>query len=138
MTSIRDYKASETIAKVKQELKKIDSVKPPEWSKFVKTGAHKERTPVEKDWWYTRCASVLRRVYLYGPFGVSKLRVKYGGKKNRGHKPEKFYMGSGNILRKVLQQLEKAELIKYKKEGIRKGRIITPKGESLLNKAIKK
>ena len=138
MTSIRDYKASETIAKVKQELKKIDSVKPPEWSKFVKTGAHKERTPVEKDWWYTRCASVLRRVYLYGPIGVSKLRVKYGGKKNRGHKPEKFYVGSGNILRKVLQQLEKAELIKYKKEGIRKGRIITPKGESLLNKAIKK
>ena len=138
MTSIRDYKASETIAKVKQELKKIDSIKPPEWSKFVKTGAHKERTPVEKDWWYTRCASVLRRVYLYGPIGVSKLRVKYGGKKNRGHKPEKFYMGSGNILRKVLQQLEKAELVKYKKEGIRKGRIITSKGESLLNKAIKK
>jgi len=138
MTSIRDYKASETIAKVKQELKKIDSIKPPEWSKFVKTGAHKERTPVEKDWWYTRCASVLRRVYLYGPIGVSKLRVKYGGKKNRGHKPEKFYMGSGNILRKVLQQLEKAELVKYKKEGIRKGRIITSKGESLLNKVVKK
>src|SRR3989344_2880645 len=138
MTSIRDYKASETIAKVKQELKKIDTINPPEWSKFVKTGAHKERTPVEKDWWYTRCASVLRRVYLYGPIGVSKLRVKYGGKKNRGHKPEKFYMGSGNILRKVLQQLEKAELVKYKKEGIRKGRIITSKGESLLHKAIKK
>jgi len=138
MTSIRDYKASETIAKVREELKKIDSIKPPEWGKFVKTGAHKERTPVEKDWWYTRCASVLRRVCLYGPIGVSKLRVKYGGKKNRGHKPEKFYMGSGNILRKVLQQLEKAELVKYKKEGIRKGRIITSKGESLLNKAIKK
>jgi len=47
-------------------------------------------------------------------------------------------MGSGNILRKVLQQLEKAELVKYKKEGIRKGRIITSKGESLLNKVVKK
>ncbi|MBW2965302.1 40S ribosomal protein S19, partial [Candidatus Woesearchaeota archaeon] len=55
--------------------------------------------------------------------------------KNRGHKPEKFCKGSGSILRKVLQQLEAAGLLKNEKEGVRKGRVITPKGISLMDKA---
>jgi len=48
-------------------------------------------------------------------------------------KPEKFYKGSGNIIRKILQQLEKAELIKQNEQG-RKGRIVTNKGRSFLDK----
>ena len=46
------------------------------------------------------------QIYRHGPIGVSKLRTKYGGKKNRGHKPEHFYKGSGSVARKVLQQFE--------------------------------
>jgi small subunit ribosomal protein S19e len=95
---------------------------------------HKERVPVDKDWWYLRTASVLRTVYRLGPIGVSKLRTKYGGKKNRGVKKEHFFKGSGNILRKSLQQLEKAGLIKFTDKGIHKGRIITPKGKAFLDK----
>ena len=88
-----------------EEFKKGGKNTPPSWHSFVKTGAGKERPPVSNDWWYIRTASVLRRVALLGPIGVSKLRVHYGNNKNRGHKPEKFYRGSGNILRKILQQL---------------------------------
>lgn len=134
MVTIHDVNPSELIKKAASDLKKIDSIKEPSWAKFVKTGAHKERPPVETDWWYARSASVLRKIYLLGPIGVSKLRKKYGGNKNRGHKPEKFYLGSGNIIRKVLQQLEKAELIKYAEKGFHKGRIITPKGKNFLDK----
>lgn len=129
-----DADAQELIAKVADELKKMPEIKPPAWAPFVKTGMHKERPPVADDWWYVRTASLLRTVYRLGPVGVSKLRTKYGGKKNRGVKKEHFYKGSGNILRKSLQQLEKAGFVKFIEKGVHRGRVITPKGKSFLDK----
>ena len=120
---------------VKEELKNVKEIQPPTWAAFVKTGAHRERVPSQEDWWHMRAASVLRLIALRGPIGVSKLRVKYGGKKNRGVKPERFRIASGNILRKVLQQLEKAGLAKQAEAGVHKGRVITPAGQKLLDKA---
>lgn len=135
MVSMNDVHPTELIEKAAESLKKLNDIKPPEWAPFVKTGVHKERPPVREDWWYARSAAVLRKVAILGPIGVSKLRTKYGGKKNRGHKPDKFFKGSGNIIRKVLQQLEKAGLIKQINKSGKKGRIITPKGTSLLTRA---
>ncbi|MBU2560801.1 MAG: 30S ribosomal protein S19e [Nanoarchaeota archaeon] len=135
MPTMFDVPANDLIEEVAKDLQKVNEIKPPVWSVFVKTGMHKQRPPKREDWWHVRCAAVLRSVRLLGPVGVQKLRTKYGGRKQRGHKPEHFYKGSGNILRKALQQLEAAGLIKYKKEGVRKGRIITPKGISLMDKA---
>jgi small subunit ribosomal protein S19e len=126
---------NDLIEEVAKDLQKVSEIKPPEWSVFVKTGTHKERPPKREDWWYVRCAAVLKSVRRLGPVGVQKLRTKYGGKKRRGHKPEHFYKGSGNIIRKVLQQLEAAELIKKDEKRARKGRVITPKGVSLIDKA---
>lgn len=134
MATMYDVDAQELIEKAAEELKKIPEIKAPAWAPFVKTGMHKERPPVNDDWWYLRAASVLRAVYRLGPVGVSKLRTKYGGKKNRGVKKEHFYKGSGNILRKSLQQLEKAGFVKFEEKGIHKGRIITPKGKSFLDR----
>lgn len=134
MTNIFDVPASELIEGVAAELKKNDKITAPVWSSYVKTGVHKERPPTKSDWWHSRAASVLRRVYLLGPVGTSKLRIYYGGRKNRGYKPSHFYKGSGSIARKLLQQLEKAELIKQAQKGTHKGRVITPKGKSLIDK----
>ena len=129
-----DVDSQELIIKAAEELKKVPEIKPPSWAPYVKTGMHKERPPIENDWWYKRTASVLRTVYRLGPVGVTKLRDKYGGKKNRGVKKEHFYKGSGNILRKSLQQLEKAGFVKFVEKGIHKGRVVTPKGRSFLDK----
>ena len=129
-----DVDANDLILKTAEELKKVPEIKPPAWAPFAKTGMNKERPPKDNDWWYMRTASVLRTVYRLVPVGVSKLRTKYGGKKNRGHKKEHFYKGSGNIIRKVLQQLEKAGFIKFAEKGAHKGRVITPKGRSFLDK----
>ena len=129
-----DVDPQELISKAAEELKKIPEMKAPLWAAFVKTGMHKERPPVNEDWWYFRGASVLRSIYRFGPVGVSKLRTKYGGKKNRGVKKEHFYKGSGSILRKALQQLEKAGLVKFAEKGVHKGRVITPKGKTFLDK----
>ena len=97
----------------------------------------RERPPVNDDWWYVRSASIMKKIATYGPVGVSKLRKKYGSKKNRGHKPEKRFDASGNIIRKVLQQLETAELIKKGEAGVHKGRILAIKGTKLLNSVAK-
>ena len=134
MPTMYDADAQELIEKAAEELKKTPEIKPPEWAAFAKTGMHKQRPPANDGWWYLRAASVLRTVYRLGPVGVSKLRTKYGGKKNRGVKKEHFFKGSGNILRKILQQLEKAGFVKFTEKGIHKGRIITPKGKSFLDK----
>ena len=136
MASIYGVNPNKLIEKAAEGLKKR-LIKAPDWSKFVKTGVHKERSPTDKDWWYTRAAAVLRKVYLTGPIGVSKLRSKYGGKKNRGHKPGRFYRGSGKMIRVILQQLEKAEFIKKGEKGVHKGKIITNKGKAFLDKLAK-
>lgn len=131
--SIQDTEPNVLITNVAKELKHI--IKQPEWTPFVKTGNHKQRPPADKEWFFTRTAAVLRTVALNGPIGVSKLRTKYGGRKNRGYKPEKFVKGSGNVLRKALQELDKAGLTIQAEKGVHKGRVITPKGAKLLAKA---
>jgi small subunit ribosomal protein S19e len=132
--AVNEVYPNELVEKVAEELKKIEEIKPPVWATFVKTGVHKERSPESKDWWYTRAAAVLRSIFNLGPIGVSKLRTKYGGKQRRGHKKAHFKKGSGSVIRKILQQLEKAGLIKFVEKGIHKGRVIAPKGKSILDK----
>ena len=138
MPTMYDAEAQELITKAAEELKKVPEIKPPEWAPFAKTGMHKERPPVNNDWWYMRTASVLRAVYRLGPVGVSKLRTKYGGKKNRGVKQEHFYKGSGSIVRKIIQQLEKEGFVKTDLKSQHKGRLITAKGKKFLDDAASK
>jgi len=129
--------ADRLIAEVARYLKeRVPEVKPPEWAAYVKTGAHKERVPEDPDWWYYRCASILRKLYVRGtPVGIERLRTAYGGRKNYGVAPEHFVKGSGSVIRKALQQLEKAGLV-VKVKG--KGRTLSPKGRSLLDKMANK
>lgn len=134
MTHILRVNPNELILKVANQLKSESLVEPLEWSKFVKTGHHKQRVPDNEDWWYVRAAAIMRKVASRGPIGTEKLRTAFGGKKNRGHKPEKFFKASGSILRKILQQLEKSELVKQTEIGVHKGRVLTPKGVSFLDK----
>jgi small subunit ribosomal protein S19e len=123
------------IEETAKELKKNKLVEMPEWAKFVKTGRHKERPPEQEEWWYYRCASLLRKLWKYGPVGVSRLRTAYGGSKDRGHKPEHHYKGSGKIIRVALSQLENAQLVKKHDS---KGRILTEKGKNFLITITKK
>jgi len=136
MATVYDVDANALIERAAEELKKAENIKVPEWATFVKTGQSKDRPPVTLDWWYSRAAAVLRAIYAKGPIGVSKLRIKFGGKKNRGHKPEQFRKSSGKIIRVILQQLEKEGLVKYTDKGVHKGRVVTPKGKSFMDKLV--
>lgn len=133
MATIYNCDQSELVEKAAEELKKINNMKAPSWAAVVKTGMHKERPPIRNDWWHVRAASVLKRIYVMGPIGVSKLRTHYGGKKNRGYKPEHFYKGSGSIIRKIIQQLEKEGFVKTDLKSQHKGRLITARGKKFLD-----
>jgi small subunit ribosomal protein S19e len=108
----------------------VRELAPPEWAAYVKTGSHAERAPQDPNWWYVRSASVLRKLYVQGPIGVSRLRKDYGGRKRKGGSPAHFRKSGGAIIRHVLQQLEAAGLV-ARVEG--EGRVVTPKGKSLLD-----
>ncbi len=133
--AINDVNQTELVLRAAAELKKDAHMKAPAWAPFVKTGHSRERQPMQPDWWHTRAASVLRRVALFGPIGTSKLKRKYGGRKNMGMAPERFMEGGGSIIREILQQLEKAGLAKQTAKGVHKGRVVTPKGQALLEAA---
>ena len=134
MTQILTVNANKLIARAADELQKEKLVQPVSWSAFVKTGHHNDRLPDNPNWWYVRAAAVLRSIAKLGPIGTEKLRTKYGGRKNRGHQPEKVFKASGSIIRKILQQLEKSLLIKQTVHGGHKGRVLTPKGVAFLDK----
>lgn len=121
-----------------RELKERKLVAPPAWQPFVKTGSHRERIPQEHDWWYQRAASILRAVDMKGPIGTAKLAVKYGGRKNRGVAPDQFREASTNIIRKCLQQLEKAKLVKQVTFDGHKGRVLTKDGATLIKGAMQR
>ena len=131
---VREVDPRALLARLKEELKKMSELQPPQWSYFVKTGAHKEHLPEQPDWWHTRAASLLRRVYIDGPVGISRLRSYYGGRQNRGQLPEHFRKAGGKILRTILQQLEQAGLVRKIERG---GRKLTPKGAAMLDNLAK-
>ncbi|MBW2968126.1 30S ribosomal protein S19e [Candidatus Woesearchaeota archaeon] len=135
MPTMYDVPVNDLIEEVAKSLNDFKEIQAPSWASIVKTGMHKERPPVRDDWWHVRCAAVLRKVRVLECVGVEKLRAKYGGRKRRGHKTEHFYKASGNIIRKALQQLEAAGLVKKGEKGAHKGRIITPKGVAVLDQA---
>ncbi|MDQ1252769.1 MAG: small subunit ribosomal protein S19e [Euryarchaeota archaeon] len=111
------------------KLKENERIVPPEWAGNVKTGVHKELSPTNEEWWYTRCAAILRRIYTDGPVGIERLRSVYGGKKDNGSTPYHKAKGSGSVARKAVQQLENAGYLQKVKEG----RTVSAKGRSMLD-----
>jgi small subunit ribosomal protein S19e len=117
MAKAYDVPAEDLIEKLTEQIKKEKKIQPPDWAVFVKTGVHAERIPQNKDWWYTRCASLIRKVYVHGPIGVSELRSEYGGRKQIGYNLSHHRDAGGAIIRKALQQLQQAGYIVNKRRG---------------------
>ena len=115
-----------------EALKNIPEFEVPEWAMYVKTGVSRERPPKSEDFWYTRAASILRQLYIHGVVGVGKLRTRYGSRKDRGGKPDKFFKAGGKIIRVILQQAEAAGLVE-KILRMQHGRRLTQSGRDFLD-----
>jgi small subunit ribosomal protein S19e len=131
MVTVYDVKAPDVISLVAERLK--GKVQKPSYIGFVKSGAGRERMPVDPDFWYIRSASILRQVYMNGPVGVSCLRTKYGKKQEHVIHKKHHVKAGGSIIRDALIELQKAGLVKNTKAG----RIITPLGKSFMDKICK-
>jgi small subunit ribosomal protein S19e len=130
LTTPHDVPASKFIEKLAKYIKEnVEEIQPPTWSTFAKTGQHVEKQPQDPDWWYTRTASILRKVYIHGPIGIEKLRSDYGGRKGFSVRPNHASKAGGSNIRKILQQLETAGLIQTMRP---QGRKMSPKGRRLL------
>jgi|TARA_Y100000310_G_scaffold43287_1_gene40381 small subunit ribosomal protein S19e len=134
--NIYDLDPQEHNLKLAEALKNVPEIKMPEWAEFVKSAPGKERPIDDSDFWNKRTASILRQIYKRKTVGVSRLRTKYGSKKDRGYKPEKFVRAGGKIIRTILQQLDKAGFTEMTKppRGVREktGRKLTEKGKSFV------
>jgi len=66
---------------------------------YVKTSPAKELAPYDPDWFYVRCASVVRKIYLRPDTGVGALTKVYGSRERRGAQTERFREANAGILR---------------------------------------
>ncbi len=133
MSNIFVVPADTLIQAIAQKLKDdYPQVQPPEGSQFWKTAFFKDLAPNDpENFWYIRCASILRKVKKDGPIGVNRLRKVYGGKNRKGPSKNHSARGAGKIIRVALQQLERSNLVK---RGEKKGRVVSPEGTSFLER----
>jgi small subunit ribosomal protein S19e len=130
MTTANDVPAHELIQHLAKKFEKEETIKMPEQNKYAKTSVAAENIPDNPDWWYIRCASIFRKIYMHNGIGIAELKEEYSGKRRRGSKPPKARAGSGTIVRRCVQQLEQAGFVTQIKG---KGRIITPKGQKFMD-----
>jgi len=135
--SVYELASQEYNLRLAEALKKVPEFQEPDWAKFVKSSSSKERPIEDPDFWYKRAASILKQIYRKKIVGVNRLRTKYGSKKNRGMKPERFVRAGGKIIRTILQQADRAGFTETIKEikGTREkrpGRKLTEKGKKFL------
>ncbi len=131
MSNVYDVDPQQINRRVATALK--DRIKKPEFVNYVKSGPSKERAPSDPDFWFVRSASILRQIYMNGPVGTSRLRTRYGTRKSHGSSRKHHVGAGGSIIRKSLQELEKAGFV----EKTPKGRVVTPSGMSFLDKMSK-
>jgi len=129
MAKVHDVPADVLLSKLTDILKNED-IPAPIWASFVKTGSHADRPPHEKDWWHTRCASILRKIYLHGPIGINDLRKEFGGGKPVGYGAAHHRDAGGAIIRNAIHGLEK---LGYVEKVEKKGRVVTKQGMKKLD-----
>tara|TARA_B100000378_G_scaffold159645_1_gene128622 strand:- start:52 stop:504 length:453 start_codon:yes stop_codon:yes gene_type:complete len=124
MAKVFDVPADIFISRLTEILKNED-ITVPDWASFVKTGAHAEKPPQNSEWWYVRCASILRKIYFHNPVSIKELRSMYGGAKPIGYGAAHHKDASGAIIRNAVHSLEK---LGYIEKVEKKGRILTKQG----------
>jgi len=137
MTNVYEINSHEYNLKLAEALKKVHEFKVPEWVTFVKSSPSKARPIDDDNFWYRRAASILKHIYKNKIVGVNRLRTRYGSRKNRGMKPERFMKAGGKIIRKILQQSDEAGFTRIAEQvkGVRSkkpGRELTQKGKEFL------
>merc|ERR1712110_802855 len=92
-------------------LKRTNKIELPKWVDLVKTGHYHELTPYDEDWFYTRAAAIMRKIYVKPNVGVGRLANKFGAKERNGSIRKHHAKDSKAVIRACLKALEKAKLM---------------------------
>ncbi|KAL3312286.1 40S ribosomal protein S19 [Cichlidogyrus casuarinus] len=127
--TLKDIDGHKYVDGVAHYLKKLGTVKVPEWADIVKLSSANQHGPYNPDWFYTRCAAVLRHLYLR-PSGVGGLSKAFGRNKRYGVTPNHHVKAHTNNIRKAIQAMEKLGYVTVSSKG---GRELTPLGRKTLD-----
>ena len=130
MAKVYDVPADVLVERLAEILKSED-IPAPSWIPFVKTGAHADKPPQNREWWHIRCASILRKIYMHGPIGINELRKNYGGGRPSGDGAAHHKDAGGAIIRNAVHGLEN---LGYVEKVDRKGRAISRDGMQKLDR----
>mmetsp|Transcript_18923 Transcript_18923/g.27844 ORF Transcript_18923/g.27844 Transcript_18923/m.27844 type:complete len:158 (+) Transcript_18923:56-529(+) len=127
--TIKDVDAHEFVKRYAVHLKKQGKISLPELVDLMKTSVSRELAPYDEDWFYIRCASLARRLYVRQGTGVGSFSKVYGAKKRRGTLPGHFCRASRGVIRNCLKQLQKVGVLEAMPEGKKGGRRVTKQGQ---------
>merc|ERR1712216_586128 len=132
--TIKDVDAHEFVKRYATHLKKQGKISLPELVDLMKTSVSRELAPYDEDWFYIRCASLARRLYVRQGTGVGAFSKVYGAKKRRGTLPGHFCRSSRGVIHNCLKQLMKVGVVEHMPEAAKKkgGRRITTRGSRIV------
>ncbi len=90
---------------------------------------YRELAPYNPDWYYVRAAAVARKVYLRPGRGIGGLRKAFGSVERRGVLTNHHKKGAGGVIRHILKQLEKLNVVQKSSKG---GRKMTSNGQQVI------
>jgi len=131
-TTVKDVSAELFVKAYAQHLKRQGKLEVPKWVDYVKTSVAKELAPYDPDWFYVRCASIARKIYLRPNTGVGALTKVYGSNYRRGARTEHFRTANSGLLRYMVRQLEAIKVLEKTANG--KGRKISRIGQQDLDR----
>ncbi|XP_070494749.1 small ribosomal subunit protein eS19A [Chironomus tepperi] len=129
--TVKDVDQDKIVQGVALFLKKSGKLKVPDNMDVVKTSKAKELSPTNADWFYVRCASILRRMYHRGAIGVGGVKKIYGTRQRDGVCPSHWCRADGAVARRALQALEHIKLVEKHADG---GRKLTAQGQRDLDR----
>merc|ERR1711988_895730 len=109
--TLKDIPAQDFVAAYADFLKKSNKIELPSWVDLVKTGHYHELAPYSDDWFYTRAAAIMRKLYVKPTVGVGRLANKFGGKERNGSARKHHAKDSKAVIRACMKALEKAKLL---------------------------
>ena len=124
--TMMDVPANKWIKTMAQHLKQSGKCFVPNCTELMKPSHANQLAPSNEDWYFYRCAAVLRRVYNRPGVGYTSLAKSFSMKKNNGSRPEKTIYAARGLLHWVCRSLEGVNLIA---KGKQSGRVITKEGK---------
>merc|ERR1712216_863816 len=110
--TVKDVDAHEFVKRYATHLKKQGKISLPELVDLMKTSVSRELAPYDEDWYFIRCASLARRLYV-----------------RQGTLPGHFCRSSRGVIRGCLKQLQKIGVLEAMPEGKKGGRRLTKQGQ---------